>query len=156
MQDGQISQIGTPEEIISNPADAYVESFFRGVDVTSILSASHIINKNVPTLIKKDGFGVKSALKYMDDFDSDYGYYVEKNGTYIGVVTTDSLKNNASIMDAIVDTDYIEDTTSISELIGTVASSEYQTPVVDKNKKYKGSISKTRLLKTIDEGINNG
>jgi len=156
MQDGEISQIGTPEEIISNPANNYVESFFRGVDVTSILSASHIVKKSIPTIIRKDGFGVKSALKYMDDFDSDYAYYLEKNGTYIGVLTVDSLKENDSLMEAIVEQDCIVDTTSISELIGTVAQSQFQAVVVDDNKKYKGSISKTKLLKTLDEGINNG
>ena len=39
MQGGEVSQIGTPEEIISNPANDYVKSFFQGVDVTSVLSA---------------------------------------------------------------------------------------------------------------------
>lgn len=53
MQDGVISQIGTPEEIISNPANEYVRSFFQGVDVTSILSASHIVKKVYLLLLKK-------------------------------------------------------------------------------------------------------
>lgn len=156
MQGGEISQIGTPEEIISNPANEYVKSFFKGVDVTSVLSASHIVKKAIPTLIKKEGFGVKSALQYMDDFDSDYGYYLEKNGKYIGVVTMDSLRESSSLAEAIVEQSSIVDTTPISELISTVAHSEFQTVVVDKNGKYKGSISKTKLLKTLDEGINNG
>jgi len=156
MQDGEISQIGTPEEIISNPSNEYVKSFFRGVDVTSILSASHIVKKSIPTLIKKDGLGVKSALKYIADFDSEYGYYLEKNGTYIGVVTADSLKENTTLEESIVEDNCILDTTAISELIGTVAQSQFQTIIIDKDRKYKGSISKTRLLKILDEGINNG
>lgn len=156
MEGGEVVQIGTPEEIISNPANEYVRSFFQGVDVTSILSASHIVKKSIPTMIKKEGFGVKSAWKYMDDFDSDYGFYLEKSGKYIGTVTMDSLKNAKTIEEAIVDSTAIVDTTPISELIGTVAECNFQTVVVNESGKYQGSISKTKLLKTLDEGVDHG
>jgi glycine betaine/proline transport system ATP-binding protein len=156
MQGGVISQIGTPEEIISHPADDYVRSFFQGVDVTSILSASHIARKNLPTIMKKEGFGLKSALQYIDDFDNDYGVYIERNGKFLGLVTVESLKKASSLDGAIVDKSAILDTTPIHELIGTVADAQYQSVVVDKDGKYKGTISKTRLLKTIDEGVGNG
>ena len=156
MQGGEISQIGTPEEIISNPANEYVKSFFQGVDVTSILSASHIVKKIIPTLIKKDGFGVKSALTYMNDSDCDFAYYIEKNGKYLGTVTMESLKKNETITSSIVENKSIVDSTSISDLIGTVAASEFHTVVVDEFGKYKGSISKARLLKILDEGLNDG
>jgi glycine betaine/proline transport system ATP-binding protein len=156
MQDGVISQIGTPEEIISNPANEYVRSFFQGVDVTSILSASHIVKKSLPTLIKKDGFGVKSAFKYLDDFDSDYGLYLTKNRKYLGIVTMDSLKASSTIEEAIVETKSIIDTTPISELIGTVAINDFQTIVINEEGQYQGSISKTKLLKTLDEGVDHG
>ena len=33
MKDGEIVQIGTPEEILSQPADDYVEKFIEGVDL---------------------------------------------------------------------------------------------------------------------------
>jgi glycine betaine/proline transport system ATP-binding protein len=156
MQGGEISQIGTPEDIITNPANDYVRSFFQGVDVTSILSASHIARKNLPTIMKKEGFGLKSALQYIDDFDNDYGVYIERNGKFLGLVTVESLKKASSLDGAIVDKSAILDTTPIHELIGTVADAQYQSVVVDKDGKYKGTISKTRLLKTIDEGVGNG
>lgn len=92
----------------------------------------------------------------MDDYDSDYAYYLSKSGLYIGTVTMDSLKANNSIENAIVDTTSIVDSTPISDLIGTVADSSYQTVVVDEKGKYKGSISKTKLLKTLDEGVDHG
>ena len=31
MKDGHFSQIGTPEEIITNPADDYVADFVQGI-----------------------------------------------------------------------------------------------------------------------------
>lgn len=45
MQNGEVCQVGTPEEIINQPANDYVRSFFKGVDVTSVLTASHIVKK---------------------------------------------------------------------------------------------------------------
>ena len=46
MEDGRIVQIGTPEEIVTKPADEYVSSFFKGVDVTQVFSAGDIARKN--------------------------------------------------------------------------------------------------------------
>jgi glycine betaine/proline transport system ATP-binding protein len=156
MQGGEVSQIGTPEEIISNPANDYVKSFFQGVDVTSVLSASYIVKKTVPTLIQREGLGVKTALKYLDDTDYFYGYYVQKNGKYLGTVTMDSLKSSETIEDAFVEDEPIIDSTTISDLIGVVAASKLQTVVVDDHGKYKGSISKARLLKILDQGVEHG
>jgi len=34
MEGGRVVQVGTPEEILQNPADDYVRAFFRGVDPT--------------------------------------------------------------------------------------------------------------------------
>ena len=156
MEGGEIAQIGTPEEIISNPTNNYVRSFFKGVDVTSVLSASNIVKKIVPTVIQKDGMGVKSALKYINDYDWDYGFYISKNYKFLGVITTDSLKSNKTINESIVNTTSILETTSISELINDIANNIYHTAIVDDDGKYKGSISKKQLLMTLDERIDNG
>jgi len=42
MEGGRIVQIGTPDEILKNPADEYVKSFFRGVDPTTVFCAKDI------------------------------------------------------------------------------------------------------------------
>lgn len=157
MQNGEISQIGTPEEIINNPANDYIRSFFKGVDVTSVLNASHIAKKVRSTIINKDGTGIKTALQYISDFDDDYAYFVEKNGKYIGVLTLDSLKEQkklgGTIHDAVIDEKPINENLQISEFISDIAEHSYPTAVVDDNGKYKGTISKSRLLKVFDEGV---
>ena len=38
MEGGAVVQIGTPEEIVTNPANEYVRSFFYGVDVSKVFS----------------------------------------------------------------------------------------------------------------------
>nr|WP_237673276.1 glycine betaine/L-proline ABC transporter ATP-binding protein ProV [Malaciobacter halophilus] len=159
MQHGEISQIGTPEEIINNPANDYVRSFFKGVDVTSVLNASHIVKKNHSTIINKPSFGIKSALQYISDFDEDYAYFIEKNGIYIGLLTVDSLKEQqkigGSLHDAIIKQDSIDENLQISEFISDIAEHTFPTAVVDEKGKYKGTISKSSLLKVFDEGVEN-
>ena len=157
MQGGEIAQIGTPEEIINNPANDYIKSFFKGVDVTSVLTASNIARKTNATLINKEGLGIKTALQYLSDYDKDMGYLIEKDHTYIGLVSIDSLKSaqkeNKTIKDALIEQDTLDEDTQINDSIGIVANSPYPVAVIDKNKKYKGSISKSILLKAIDEGV---
>ncbi|MFP4490885.1 MAG: glycine betaine/L-proline ABC transporter ATP-binding protein, partial [Spirochaetaceae bacterium] len=43
--DGKIRQIGTSEEIISNPADDYVEAFVENVDKTKVITVESIMHK---------------------------------------------------------------------------------------------------------------
>jgi glycine betaine/proline transport system ATP-binding protein len=159
MQNGEICQIGTPEEIINEPANNYVKSFFKGVDVTSVLTASHIVKKVKPTIINKEGIGVQSALQYIADYDEDYAYFIEKNGTYIGIISLESLKKqkllNANIHNAIIKEIVINENLQIADFINDVANNIYPTAIVCDAGKYKGTISKSRLLKVFDEGVLN-
>ncbi len=159
MQNGEIVQIGTPEEIINEPANNYVKSFFKGVDVTSVLNASHLAKKIKPTIINKEGAGIKSALQYITDYDEDYAYFIEKSGKYIGILTLDSLKEQkklgATIHAAVIDEKPINENLQISEFISDIASHLYPTAVINDEGKYKGTISKSRLLKVFGEGVEN-
>ena len=40
---GQVQQVGTPEEIVARPANAYVTSFVAGVDKTAFLTARSVM-----------------------------------------------------------------------------------------------------------------
>ena len=50
MEGGSVVQVGTPEEILQNPADDYVRAFFRGVDPTNILTAGDIATDTQVTI----------------------------------------------------------------------------------------------------------
>lgn len=157
MQGGLVAQVGTPEEIINNPANDYIKSFFKGVDVTSVLTASHIVKKVHSTIVNKESTGIKSALQYIGDFDDDFAYFVEKNGKYIGILTLELLREQQKIGGTLHDAIYcnkaIDENLQISEFISNIANQQYPMAVVDKNHKYKGTISKSRLLKVFEEGV---
>ena len=155
MQNGEVCQVGTPEEIINTKNQPVLQA----VDVTSVLNASHIVKKAHSTIINKESTGTKSALQYISDFDEDYCYFIEKSGKYIGLLTLESLKNqqkiNGTIHDAVIKEKSINENLPISEFISDIANNLYPTAVVDDNGKYRGTISKSRLLRIFDEGVDN-
>jgi glycine betaine/proline transport system ATP-binding protein len=72
-------------------------------------------------------------------------------------LTLDSLKEQknagGTIHDAIIDEEPINENLQISEFISDIAVHVFPTAVVDDKGKYKGTISKSRLLKVFDEGV---
>ena len=47
MKDGEISQLGTPEEIVANPIDQYVKDFTEDVPKYKVLSAGKICRDKI-------------------------------------------------------------------------------------------------------------
>lgn len=156
MQDGAVVQVGTPDQILHQPANEYVRSFFRGVNVATVLSAKDIARKKPVAVFKKsDHDGPASALQLLMDNDREYGVVVDKANKYSGIVSLESLKcaheEHRSLASAqLADTISVEPDLPISELIGQVASVPYAVPVVDGALNYHGVITKSRLLQTLD------
>jgi len=156
MQGGEVVQVGTPDDIINNPANDYVRSFFRGVDVTSVLSAKDIARKMQKTLIKRTSdSGVGAGLQLLRDNDREYGYVVEPDNTFVGVVSVESLKqaqkDNKRIEEALLETvQAIHGNIPLGDLIGEVAQAPCSPPVINEDGKFLGAISKTILLEALD------
>ena len=53
MKDGEVSQVGTPEEIVSNPKDQYVKDFCEDVPKYKVLSAGKVMRKECSEESKK-------------------------------------------------------------------------------------------------------
>ncbi|WP_410013757.1 glycine betaine/L-proline ABC transporter ATP-binding protein ProV [Sodalis sp. C49] len=162
MQGGVVVQVGTPDEILNNPANDYVRTFFRGVDVSHVFSAKDIARRRPVTLIRKTpGFGPRSALKLLQDEDRDFGYVLERGQKFIGVVSIDSLKAalaaNLPLEQALLESPVpVPGDMPLSELISTVAQAPCAVPVVGEENQYIGIISKGMLLQALDkEGATN-
>ena len=158
MEGGRVVQVGTPEDILNNPADEYVESFFRGVDVSSILSAKDIARKSQVVVINRIGVGLRTALEELRQEDRDFAYVLDKNQKFAGVVSENSIKRamkadpTQDLSSAFLkDIDTLDGEAALSELIGSVANAPCGLPVVGEDNKYLGVITKTSLLETLDQ-----
>jgi glycine betaine/proline transport system ATP-binding protein len=162
MEGGRVVQVGTPEEILQNPADDYVRAFFRGVDPTNILTAGDIARKTQVTVIRHPGEGPRAALQRLITHDREYGYVLDTRHSFMGVVSTDSLK-------AHIDAGGGKDLTpaflpeaesgnasdSMQEILPKITSHPWPLPILDENGRYVGAVSKNLFLRTLQRGQEN-
>ncbi len=158
MRDGQVEQVGTPEEILRAPANDYVRSFVRGVDAAAVFKAGDIARQSQVVVSEQPGRGARAALKMLEDQDRAYAYVVNPARQFLGVVSADSLR---SALDGHVGplglahaylphVQSIADDEPVSGLYGQVAQAPYAVPVVAGDGLFRGAISKTILLKFLD------
>lgn len=158
MKDGLVVQVGTPEEILRNPADDYVRSFIYGVDAAAVFKAADIARKTQIVVSEHPSRGSRAALKMLEDEDRSYAYVVSPTQQFLGVVSADSLRT--ALRDHVgplglahvylPDVQPIAADALVSELFGQVAQAPYAVPVVTQDGRYCGAISKTTLLKFLD------
>jgi glycine betaine/proline transport system ATP-binding protein len=85
MKDGEIVQIGTPEEILVKPADDYVRAFVENVDRSKIVTASSLMFKDTGKLIiEKDGPAL--ALRRMREMGVNRLPVVDRDNKFLGFV----------------------------------------------------------------------
>lgn len=88
LKDGEVVQIGTPEEILTKPADDYVRRFIEGVDRTRILTAQSAMRPLRSTA--RDSDGPRTALHRMRDHAIDSIYVVDRDRRLLGLLEADA------------------------------------------------------------------
>nr|WP_320115041.1 glycine betaine/L-proline ABC transporter ATP-binding protein ProV [uncultured Desulfuromonas sp.] len=162
MEGGNVVQVGTPEEILQQPANAYVQAFFRGVDPTNILKAEDIARDTQVTVIRHTGEGPRAALQRLISHDREYGYVLDAQRHLLGVVSTESLKDliennpeskrlDEAFLDG-VDPGRAED--SMQEILPEVVNRSWPLPIVRDDGRYLGVISKNQFLRTLQRNHN--
>ncbi|WHK58361.1 glycine betaine/L-proline ABC transporter ATP-binding protein [Enterococcus faecalis] len=103
MKDGQIMQIGTGEEILTNPANEYVRTFVEDVDRSKVLTAQNIMVPALTTNIEIDGPTV--ALKRMRQEEVSMLLAVDKKRQLKGVARAEKAlearKNGTSLVECV-------------------------------------------------------
>ncbi|MDR9501301.1 MAG: glycine betaine/L-proline ABC transporter ATP-binding protein ProV [Desulfurivibrionaceae bacterium] len=155
MEGGQIVQVGTPKEILHDPADDYVRSFFRGVNVSSVLAAADVARKE-RVVVFQEGTGLDSALTRLQEEGESHGYVVGPDQELCGVISQHSLRDAGQrlagqLADAFVPgLETLPADLPLAALITKVAHAPCDLPVVSAQGRFLGVISKTALLETMD------
>jgi glycine betaine/proline transport system ATP-binding protein len=157
MEAGRIVQIGRPDEILKSPANDYVRSFFRNIDLTRVLTAGDIARRDQATLVRHPGEGPRAALRQLRERDREIGYVQDARRRFHGVVSVESLiaaierKNGAATLDdaILAEVAPVAAETSMDEVLPLVAKSPCPLPVVDLGGAYLGAISKTAYLEAL-------
>lgn len=147
MQGGRVVQVGTPDDILHRPANDYVSSFFRGVNIQNVIAAGDIVTKGEHPVLKQDQ-DIQSAIATVDP--SGFGYVVDEDGGYVGTVSHASLNTldgdsdlNAALLP---DIDPVLRQATLTEIITPVAQAQAPVPVVDSGGAFLGAVGKDTLL----------
>lgn len=148
MKDGNIVQIGTPEEILMNPSNEYVERFVEDVDFSKVLTAGHIMKRADMVQIEK---GPRVALTLMKNLSISSIYVVDKQNRLLGAVTAQAAKeaaeNGVSLHEVLIsDITSVHSDTHLIELFDVVSSASIPVAVVDDKKRMKGIVIKGALI----------
>lgn len=149
MKDGVIVQIGTPEEILTRPADEYVRRFVEDVDMTRVLTAEGVM-KPAEAVPLKDGPRV--ALRRMKERGISSLFVLTRDRKLAGIVTADDALAAADRNDEdlsrilITEVPRTSPETSISEIIPVLADSRFPVAVVRDDGKLLGVIVRGSLL----------
>ncbi|WP_026905667.1 quaternary amine ABC transporter ATP-binding protein [Paucisalibacillus globulus] len=149
MKDGSIVQIGTPEEILMNPANDYVERFVEDVDRSKVLTAQHIMKR--PETINIEKHGPRVALERMKETGISSILVVDSKRNLKGYVTaddaSDARKKEIRDLKEILRTDIkkVDKETSMQEIFNVINGSPIPVAVVE-NEKLVGIIVRGAVI----------
>ncbi len=149
MRDGEIVQVGTPEEILTNPENAYVERFVAGVDMTKVLSASDVMRHPEP--VARCTAGPRVALHLMEEHDIGSVFVVDRGRRLKGLVTLDgtleAVRAGRGLEEIIItDVPTVAPDTPLTDIISVIAGSPYPVAVVDDENRLQGLVFRGAIL----------
>lgn len=152
MNDGQILQIGTGEEILTNPQNDFIKEFVEDVDRSKVLTAQNIMTAPFTTNIENDGPNV--ALSRMRVEEVSMLLAVDKRRQLKGSLTAEAaLKARkeklplTEVIDKNVKT--VSPDTLITDIFDLIYDSPTPLAVVNENGRLLGVIIKGRVLEAL-------
>nr|WP_249313280.1 glycine betaine/L-proline ABC transporter ATP-binding protein [Lederbergia citrea] len=152
MKDGKVEQIGTPEEILEEPANDYISEFIRDIDRSKILQAEHIMVKPFGLVSLKDGLNV--AIKVMRENGISSAFVTDRGRRLQGLVTIDraieGLKQKKTLQDVMEkEVNTVDPTDYVQDIIPKALDSKYPLVVVNEENQIRGIILRVHVLASL-------
>lgn len=155
MKDGKVVQIGTPDEILTDPATRYVEKFVENVDITKVLSAEDVMLKHQHVVTLKDG--PRTALHVIKEFGLAGVMVVKQNRELVGYLSAEAAVQGVKNEDAWIDHICTQEVPTVppdeplKQIFPMVADSRDPIAVVDEKRNLKGVIYRGSVLAALAE-----
>ncbi len=140
MRDGRIIQVGTPEEIMMNPANDYVERFVEDVNLSRVLTAASVMKRAERIFVDR---GPRVALQTMKDNGYSHIFVVDRSFKLVGALSADQASRAAaeqlSIEDVMTkDVPAVYEDTVIADLLDEMANASMPLAVINEDRKLRG------------------
>ena len=152
MRDGEIVQIGTPMEIVTNPADDYVAEFVQDIPRGKVLEAHTIMCD--PALVLTHKNSLEDAVEGMQREEIGSAIMLNKFGQFAGIVTwqdvADQLPKGGKLMDLIqTEVATVPPTLPLEECLALFAEGDTPLPVVDPRHRLLGVVTQSDLISAL-------
>lgn len=153
MRDGEIVQIGTPDDILTRPANDYVSAFVRDVDRTRVLTAGTVME--TPRSVVNLSGGPRNALRTMRELQTSAAFVLDRQRKLLGAVRDREVmalleRGGTELEDIItVGNDPVTADTALNDLFGRSVESPVPLPVVDDEGRLIGAIARATLLSAL-------
>lgn len=150
MRDGAIVQVGTPEEILTRPADDYVRAFVESVDRTKVITAGSIMKR--PDLLMTPKDGPAHAVKRMRETGTSTVFVTDAARKFRGVVRIDDalrlVRENQSSLEGIILSDVPTTTadTPLARLVPVAATTPVPIAVLAEDGTFLGIVGRASIL----------
>ena len=152
LKDGRVIQVGTPEEIITAPADAYIEDFVRDVNRSRVLSAGVAMDPVTALPLDTHPRHAQAALEhdrqrvgFVTDADNQY-----RGMVLIGDVAAAARRGDRDLGDVIRDdTPTARAEQSLDELLAVAADNRLPIPVLGEHERLLGVLTPRATLSAL-------
>ena len=156
MKDGIIVQIGTPEDILTNPMDDYVQAFVQNVDKTRVITAGAIKRKASAIITPKDG--PKVAIRHMEKQGASFIFVIDHQRQLLGILTIEDAlemekRKQKDILSKVSQEDVFvgREDTPISDLLPTAVSAKYPIAIQNNTGKLVGVVDRSTVLAEVQK-----
>ncbi len=152
MQDGELIQTATPEEMNENPANDYVKQFIESADKTQVISVKNVMI--TPNSIVRMKDSLNYAINMMKSNSVSSAYVVAEKMRLQGVITIDDAvranKEKLTIPDILIrDIATTYPDALLSDIISMAAETKYPIAVITEDRNLKGIVSKAQVLSSM-------
>jgi len=145
MEGGRVVQVGTPQEILNNPASPYVEAFFKSVDASKVLRAGDVARFESDIVIPQVGGSSSGSIN-----PTPYAFLTDEARQFVGMLDSSGADHGKAPRQlAPSELSVVDFDTPLHDVLGLAASVPYPLPVVTRDGALHGMITKESLLKTL-------
>ena len=150
MRDGRIVQTGTPEDILTDPANDYVAQFVQDVDRSRVLTASSVME--AVSAVSPLSAGLRGALRVMRDRQASTVLVTDRRGMLLGGIrdrdAVSGVRRGDRDLQALLDTDLhtVSPDDLLTDMLEASIESPYPLAVVDPGGRLLGMLPRVTLL----------
>ncbi|MCI7796088.1 MAG: glycine betaine/L-proline ABC transporter ATP-binding protein [Lachnospiraceae bacterium] len=152
MRDGRLIQVGSPDEMSTNPADDYVREFIDSADKTRVLSARHIMI--TPCVVREKDTPLHAARE-MRSMGVSSAYVVDDHMRFLGIVAIEAairaIREEHTTLSGLYEKgmETVTEDTIVSDILPIAASAKFPIPVLEPDGSLTGIVSKASVLSSL-------